>query len=190
MKIRHGLIIILLIFGLSGTGYLMNKLLHLRNFFSHEEYQECSVIVWNKSPLAIDLILRPARLHAQSAEVGSGSRACMIVRSKDKTQQQPELLKYVAVRYMGRKYKFYEKEMLNHCFDASRSTRYFALMCIDSNDMNWASMKERLAKDNIKLHEGNSYLVLSNYPKLSAAWDNKAKFQVLRIRTPRVPANP
>jgi len=188
MRIIQAILLIIIICTLGGTGFLVNKLLQLTPFLSgQEEHVACSVIIWNKSPQDIDIIVRPQRARSQHVEAASSTRACLAIQSKAQNPERAQSLKYIAVVYAGKKYKFNDRNLLNQFFEQGSSTRYFALMTIDASDVQWSDFKERVSNEKMKIDENSKYIILSNYPKLSTPWDTQARLQTFKLKVPRIP---
>ncbi len=181
MRIQQALFLVVLISFLGGAGWFVRKLIYIRPAQSVQMAQ-CSVIMWNKTDQDITLIVRPHRASAQYVDVPVSARACVVLENKKRTLEKPEYLKYVGIVYAGKKYRFYEKEIINHYFDVENTNRYLACMIVDEADTHWEQLRSRVK---IKLDDDSRYMVVSNYPKLNLPWDTQAHLAAVKIKTPR-----
>ena len=185
MKVSQVIMLVSLIMALLGAGFIINKVMHFKNIRNKEDFSRCTVVFWNKSDQDVHVIVRPRKEKAQDAQVPRGSRGCFFIRPKE---EKPDLLKYIAILYRTKKYRITTKKLLYSHFseEGAKPVRYFDLMMIDAESESWATLKAYAKEHDLRVDERFKYLVVSNHPKLSTAFDSKAIIQLIKLRVFKV----
>lgn len=148
------------------------------------EDQKVTVVVWNKADQDIEVTVRPRHGNTSYLDIAHGVRGCLTVNNPEGKKQLP--LKALSVRYDNHTYWFNDQQMLNaHVEDLGNDAipvRYLAVMVLGTDHEQWLTIKDRLVKEGIDIHDKERYLVLSNHPKVGSFWDVRARIKVLRLK--------
>lgn len=144
-----------------------------------------TIVFWNNTDKPIGVEFRFSYLKPRYLELDKGMRACLSLVSEQKFESW-DSLRYIFVRYGGKKYKFTKSECLNTACRDQRCpcvTRYFMAANLSVNDEVWDQVQKKFAEKDKLLDEISRYLVLSNYGKQYSAWGPQARIQALPTKT-------
>ena len=142
-----------------------------------------TVVLWNNTGKYLTVEMRFRHLKPQYLEVAPGVRACVPLVS-DRTFQSWDALRYLAVGYGTKKFKFTKLEVLNTAekSDTGRSTRYLMIAHLTVNEDVWDRVSKNYAAKDKSLNEDYRYIILSNYGKKDSPWGSKAHIQALQAK--------